>query len=52
MIMSVKKVRFNKEMVMTYFKVRYGTLQETLEENHKELTQDKQHPVWDFNWVY
>lgn len=45
MIMSVKQIRFNKEMVMTYFKVRNGTLLETLEENHKELTQDKQQPV-------
>jgi hypothetical protein len=37
MIMSVKQVRFNKEMVMTYFKVRFGILLETLRKITRNL---------------
>jgi hypothetical protein len=37
MTMSVKQVRFNKEMVMAYFKVRSGILLETLRKTTRHL---------------
>jgi hypothetical protein len=37
MMMSVMQVRFNKEMVMAYFKVRFGILLETLRTTTRNL---------------